>query len=68
MSAWQKVYEDPTSYRTEIVRSILEGNNLNPVVLSKKDTAYQFGHFEVHVAPDHVIQALRIIKEEINFE
>jgi len=68
MSAWQKVYEDPISYRLEIVRSILESNNLQPVVVSKKDTAYQFGHFEVHVPPDHVIKALHIIKEEIRFE
>ena len=68
MSNWQKVYEDSTSYRTEIVMSILEDNELNPVMVSKKDTAYQLGHFEVHVAPDNVIKAIRIIKEEIRFE
>ncbi|MEM9327523.1 MAG: DUF2007 domain-containing protein [Bacteroidota bacterium] len=68
MSGWQKVYEDSTSYRAEIVKSILEDNELNPVLVNKKDAAYQLGHFEVHVAPDHVIKALRIIKEEIRFE
>ena len=68
MSNCQKVYEDSTSYRTEIVMSILEDNALNPVMVSKKDTAYQLGHFEVHVAPDNVIKAIRIIKEEIRFE
>ncbi len=68
MSAWQKVYEDQVAYRAEMVKSILASNDLNPVLVSKKDTPYQLGHFEVHVAPDHVIRALRIIKEKIRFE
>ncbi len=67
MSSWQKVFEDETSYRAEIVKSILDENEIDAVVLSKKDNAYQFGHFEVLVPPDHVIRALKIIEEEIKF-
>jgi hypothetical protein len=68
MRDWQKVYRDQQQYRAEIVRSILDENELSPVMLNKKDSAYQFGHFEVLVAPEHVIKALKIINEEIRFE
>lgn len=68
MSDWQRVYRDAREYRAEIVRSILDDNQLNPVILNKKDSAYQIGYFEVHVAPEHVLKALKIINEEINFE
>lgn len=68
MRDWQKVYHDNHQYRAEIVKAILEDHEMNPVLLNKKDSAYQFGYFEVHVAPEHVIKALKIINEEIKFE
>ncbi|MEQ8338431.1 MAG: DUF2007 domain-containing protein [Cyclobacteriaceae bacterium] len=67
MVEWQKVYQDSQQYRAEIVKAILEEHDLDPVLVDKKDSAYQFGHFEVHVAADHVIRALKIINEEIRF-
>lgn len=69
MRDWQSVYRDEQEYRAEIVRAVLDDNDMNPVLLNKKDSAYQFlGHFEVLVAPDHVIKALKIINDEIRFE
>lgn len=68
MRDWQSVYRDQLEYRAEIVKAVLDDNDMNPVVLNKKDSAYQFGHFEVLVAPDHVIKALKIINDEIQFE
>lgn len=68
MSDWQKVYQNPQEYRAEIVRAVLAENYMNPVVVCKKDSAYQFGQFEVHVAPEYVLKAIRIINEEIRFE
>lgn len=68
MSNWQKVYEDTSEHRASIVESILSDKGLNPVLINKKDTSYQFGSFEVHVAPDNVIVALKIIQEEIDFK
>ena len=67
MVEWQKVYQNPQQYRAEIVKAILEEHDLDPVLVDKKDSAYQFGHFEVHVAADNVIRALKIINEEIRF-
>lgn len=68
MRDWQKVYHDNLGYRAEIIRSILENNGLNPVLLSKKDSSIQFGHYEVLVSPEHVIKALKLINEDIKFE
>ena len=68
MSNWQKVYEDTSGHRAEIVKAVLEDKDLNPVLVNKKDSAYQFGQFEVHVAPDNVLRAIKTIKDEINFE
>jgi len=68
MSSWQKVYEDNQEYRVSIVRDILEDHQIDPVIVNKKDTNYQFGSFELHVAPDNVIRALKIIQDEIDFK
>lgn len=68
MKNWKKVYEDSAAYRAEIVKAILEDRQMSPVLISKKDSSYQFGHFEVHVAPEFILGAIKIVEEEINFE
>ena len=68
MSDWQKVYEDNLEYRVSIVRDILSEHGLDPVIVNKKDTNYQFGTFEVHVAPDNVLKAIKIIEDQIDFK
>jgi Zn-dependent membrane protease YugP len=68
MSKWQKVYTDTQMHRAEIVRSILEENGLNAVMVNKKDAAYLIGHYEVYVLPDDVLKAIKIIKDDIQFK
>jgi len=67
MSDWQKVYEDNLAYRAEIVKAVLEERDMNPVIMDKKDSADQLGNFEIYVSPEHTLQAIRVIKEEIRF-
>lgn len=67
MTEWQKVFEDKTGHRAEIVRAILEENHLSAIVVPKKDSSYHFGHFEVHVPHEDVIKAVKIITEDIKF-
>lgn len=67
MSEWQKVFEDSTSHRVEIVKSVLEDMGITSVIVNKKDSSYQFGHFEIKVAPDDVLRAIKVIKEDIKF-
>lgn len=68
MASWQKVFEDKTEHRAEIVKDILLEKDLSAIVFSKKDSAYHFGHYEVHVPPENVMEAVKIITEEIKFE
>lgn len=69
MKDWQVVYKSENAQRAEIVKSILEEKEFHPVLINKKDSSYNyFGLFEVYVAPDDVIMALKVIEEEIKFE
>ena len=67
MNKWQKVFADSREYRADIVVSVLEDSGLQPVVVNKKDAAYQMGLFEVHVPADDVIRAIKIIRDDIRF-
>jgi Zn-dependent membrane protease YugP len=68
MTSWQKVHTTSNLYRAEIVRAILEENELNPILVDKRDSTYHFGHYELYVLPEHVLKALKIIQDEIQFE
>ncbi len=68
MRDWQSVYRDQLQYRAEIVKAVLQDYDMNPVLLSKMDSSHYIGHYEVHVAPDHVMRAIKIINDEIQFE
>ncbi len=65
---WQKVFTSDLPYRAEIVKAVLEENDLSPVLINKKDTLYQIGHYEVHVVQEDVLKAIKIIKDDICFE
>lgn len=68
MVSWQKVFTSESVYRAEIVKAVLEENSLSPVLINKKDNAYQIGYYEIHVAPEDVLKAIKIIKNDIRFE
>lgn len=68
MAKWLKVFFSDSRHRAEIVRSVLEDNDLNPVIVNKKDTAYHIGHYEIYVGPEDVLKAIKIIKDDIRFE
>ncbi|MDF9800091.1 hypothetical protein OKW21_005354 [Catalinimonas alkaloidigena] len=67
-SKWQKVYTTHMMYRAEIVKAVLEDHHLNPVLVDKQDTSYHFGTIELYVAPDEVINAMKIIEDDISFK
>lgn len=68
MTKWQKIFTDELLYRAEIVKAVLDDHQIESIIISKKDTSYHFGAHELLVLPDDVLQAIRIIKEKINFE
>ncbi len=68
MDNWQSVFIDAREHRIEIVKAVLEDHHMNPVVVNKTISGHGLGNFEVMVAPDFVLRAIRIIKEDIKFE
>jgi len=69
VSKWSKVYESKMPYRAEIVKDILEQQGIGAIIMDKKDSAYDiFGQLEVHVNVESVLNALKIIENDIKFE
>ncbi|WP_128547855.1 DUF2007 domain-containing protein [Larkinella soli] len=46
---WEKVMVTPVSYRAELAKVLLEGHQINAVVVNKKDSNYLLGNCEVYV-------------------
>ncbi|MEQ8905460.1 hypothetical protein [Ekhidna sp.] len=67
MRDWQAVYSDDQEHRVDIVKAVLEDKGMSPVKINKQVSQHGFGNFEIFVAPDNVIRAIRIIKVEIKF-
>lgn len=69
MQNWIKVFEAKEEYKVEIVKDVLADKGYEPVIINKKDTAYNiFGAYEVHVAPEYAMLSMRLIENDIKFE
>ena len=68
MASWQRVFKDRMEHRAGIVRDVLMDQEIEAVMVNKKDSLYGFGYFEVQVPANDVILAIKIIQEDINFE
>jgi hypothetical protein len=69
MNNWVIVYESTQEHKVEIVKDVLFDRGLEPVIVNKKDTAYNiFGQYEVHVAPEHAVRAIRVVENDIKFK
>ncbi|EMR04177.1 putative signal transducing protein [Cesiribacter andamanensis] len=68
MKGWAPVYKTDLLYRAEIVKAVLQDNDIAAVVVDKRDSNYQIGHYEVHVAADDVLKAIKLIQDDISFE
>jgi len=61
---WHLIYSTPAEYRAEMIKDYLEDNDIEAVILNKKDSAYQlFGQIEVYVNQDYEKEAELLIKK-----
>ncbi len=60
---WVKIYESNDEVKIEMARQILEDNNIDSVIINKKDRSYGFGEFELYCMRDYVLRAKLLIKE-----
>lgn len=62
---WQMIYASRFDHKAEIVKAVLEDNDIEVVLINKKDSAYLFGEVEVYVKPVDVIKAKMIINTNL---
>lgn len=61
---WTTIYSTDQLYIAELAKQMLMDNGIEAVVVNKRDSTYNtFGDIEVYVKRDHVIRALKLIKE-----
>lgn len=70
MKEWNVVYKTPIISRAEIVKGVLNGRDIEAVIVNKKDSTLHFSHglVEVLVPNDKVLKAVKIVNDEITFK
>jgi hypothetical protein len=55
---WEKVFSSTKAYQTEILKALLEEENIVSVIVNKQDRSYiVFGEIEVYVKSEDVLKA-----------
>jgi len=61
---WVIAYESKQEYLAEIARAVLSDNDIESVIINKKDSIYNsFGDIEVYVIRDNLIRAKQILQK-----
>jgi hypothetical protein len=68
MKNWKTVYKTEKLYQAQIVKDYLQDKDLQPIIVDKKDSAYQLGFYEIVVTVDEVMRAIKLIEDDIKFE
>lgn len=69
MKDWTVVYKTPIISRAEIVKGVLNDRGIDSVIINKKDSTIHINHgqIEVMVQKDQVLDAVKIVNDEISF-
>ena len=59
---WIKVYTASEEYQAQLIVSLLEKYELQPVMMDKKDDEFRIGYAEVYVAQEEEERAVEIIE------
>jgi hypothetical protein len=58
---WIKIYSTGVNYKAELLKGLLFENNIEAVIINKKDSSYGFGELELYVSADNVVKARHLI-------
>ena len=61
MEGWIKIFTAEQEYQAEVIKHLLENNELHPVMLDRKDDEFRIGYVELYVAPEEAEKAKQII-------
>ena len=60
---WVLIFSTTEDFIAELARGILNENDIQNVVVDKKDRFYHFGEIEIYVHRDNIIKAKYLLKE-----
>ena len=61
---WVQVYKTKTTYQAEIVKQVLESNDIKCISVNKIDSSYNnFGYHEVLVVEKNYLEAQKLIQK-----
>jgi hypothetical protein len=60
---WTKIFTTGKPYQAELLKGLLEENNIDCIIINKQDSAYLFGDLELYVDAEDIIVAKRIIEK-----
>lgn len=66
MSSWVTIYKSNNSNNAHIVKSVLEDNSIDVVIVDKMDSMHTHlmnAEIELHVSPENVVKAKHIISK-----
>lgn len=58
---WVCIYSTTFTYQAEIVKDLLDTNDIDAVIINKQDSAYLFGTLEIYVERDNTIRAKHLL-------
>lgn len=59
---WEKIFSATERYKIEILKTLLEEEEIISVVVNKQDSSYLiFGEIELHVKREDILKAKRIV-------
>jgi hypothetical protein len=61
---WIKIHTTNDNYKAELLKGLLLENNIEAVIINKKDSSYLFGELELYVNSRDVIKAKHILNTE----
>ena len=70
MAEWTVVYKTQINSRAQIVQGVLIDRGIEAVIVSKKDSTLIInnGQIEVRVSKEQVLEAMKIVTDEITFK
>jgi hypothetical protein len=60
---WVKIFSTHEIYKAELLKGLLEENDITAIIVNKKDSSYLFGEAEIFVTADDVVKAKHLITQ-----
>lgn len=60
---WSLVYTTDKLYEANILKELLDDNDIDAFVINKQDSTYHFGDVEVYTRPEDVMKAKLLIEK-----